>query len=65
MKKLLLIIALVSSILGPALHAQTSYTTIVSNDTPILYWNFDEASGKPHGGCLSAYMGIPVLNSKH
>lgn len=29
----------------PALHAQTSYSTIVSNDTPILYWNFDEASG--------------------
>jgi hypothetical protein len=26
----------------------TSYTTIVSNDNPALYWNFDETSGNAH-----------------
>lgn len=45
MKKHLFIIVLSVAALCPALHAQTSYSTIVSNDTPILYWNFDEASG--------------------
>ncbi len=25
--------------------AQTYYSTVVSNDSPMLYWNFDEASG--------------------
>jgi len=29
----------------PRLFAQTPYATIVSNDTPVLYWNFDESSG--------------------
>ena len=45
MKKSLFIIVLSVAALRPVLHAQTSYSTIVSNDTPILYWNFDEASG--------------------
>ncbi|MEO7677219.1 MAG: LamG-like jellyroll fold domain-containing protein [Verrucomicrobiota bacterium] len=44
MKKILFIILLTLGVSGQALHAQTSYTTVVSNDTPILYWNFDEAS---------------------
>ncbi|MEO7299529.1 MAG: hypothetical protein ABI042_13245 [Verrucomicrobiota bacterium] len=35
MEKILFIIADATSILAPALHAQTSYT----NDTTILYWN--------------------------
>jgi len=29
----------------PCLFAQTPYATVVSNDAPALYWNFDEASG--------------------
>lgn len=37
MKKILFIIPLEISILAPALRAQTSYTTVVSNDTPIRY----------------------------
>jgi hypothetical protein len=31
--------------LAPALQAGTYYSTIVSNDGPLLYWNFDEAAG--------------------
>ncbi len=44
MKKTLFIILLAFVALGQTLHAQTSYSTIVSNDAPILYWNFDEAA---------------------
>jgi hypothetical protein len=46
MKRPYLIIAiLTTAIQSPTLQAQTSYSTIVSNDAPVLYWNFDEASG--------------------
>jgi hypothetical protein len=46
MSRAYLIIAILSTVISrPLLCAQTSYSNIVSNDAPILYWNFDEASG--------------------
>ena len=36
---------LITLALPSHLRADTAYTTIVSNEAPVLYWNFDEGSG--------------------
>jgi hypothetical protein len=48
MKKLICTVAvpLLAAMCGPsAAQAQTAYSNMVSNDAPVVYWNFDEPSG--------------------
>jgi hypothetical protein len=41
----ILVLFLVTMALPFHLRADTAYTAIVSNEAPVLYWNFDEGSG--------------------
>jgi hypothetical protein len=41
----LAVILAAAALLPASVMSQTAYSTVVSNDAPVLYWNFDEPSG--------------------